>query len=154
MRIRTLFGIVMVVTAVLGFTACGGGEEEAVPTATNTPAAVATATATATATPDDGGTSTNGGDGATGNVISIEQSENPYEFIPGTFTFDAGTTYTLSFSAPKEFHTFTVRGLDIDIFINAGETLETSITPSTVGQFELICVPHEGLGMTGSVTVQ
>lgn len=159
MRIRTLFGIVMVVTAVLGFTACGGDEEEAVPTATNTPEAVATATATATAaaestataTPDDGG---NGGDGATGNVISIKQSENPYEFTPGVFTFDVGTTYTLSFSAPKEFHTFTVRDLDIDIFINAGETVEAVITPSTVGQFELICVPHEGLGMTGIITVQ
>ncbi len=159
MRIRTIIGSALVVTAVLGFTACGGGEEEPDPTPTNTATAEATATATtvaptATATADDGGTSGNGGDGATGNVISIEQSENPYEFIPAAFTFDAGTTYTLSFIAPKEFHTFTVRDLGIDIFINPGEALETSITPSTVGQFELICVPHEGLGMTGTVTVQ
>ncbi len=153
MRIRTLFGIVLVVTAVLGFTACGGGEEEPAPTPTNTATATATVAPTATTPADDGGTSGNGG-GATGNVISIEQTENPYQFIPDTFTFDVGTTYTLSFVATNEFHTFTVRDLGIDIFINPGEALETPITPSTVGQFALICVPHEGLGMTGSITVQ
>lgn len=154
MRIRTLFGIVLVVTAVLGFTACGGGEEEPAPTPTNTATATATVAPTATTPADDGGTSGNGGDGATGNVINIEQTENPYLFIPDTFTFDVGTTYTLSFVATNEFHTFTVRDLGIDIFINPGEALETPITPSTVGQFALICVPHEGLGMTGSITVQ
>ncbi len=152
MRIRTHLGIVLVVTAVLGFSACGGGEDEPDPTPTNTPAATATVAPTATTPADDGGTSGNGG--ATGTVISIEQTENPYLFIPDTFTFDVGTTYTLSFIAPNEFHTFTVRDLGIDIFIPPGVALEEVITPSTVGQFTLICVPHEGLGMVGTVTVQ
>ena len=143
MRTRTLIGIVLVVTAVLGFTACGGGDE--------TPEATPTAAATATATTDD---AANGGNGATGNVVSVELGENPYEFAPLSFTFDAGTTYTLSFDAPAEFHTFTVGELGIDIYILPGQAVEETITPSTVGAFDLVCTPHEGLGMTGNVTVQ
>jgi len=89
-----------------------------------------------------------------GEVVNVELGENPYEFTPAGFTFDAGTTYTLSFSTPNEFHTFTVVDLGIDIFINPGEALEEVITPSTVGEFTLTCIPHEGFGMVGTVTVQ
>ncbi len=152
MRIRTLIGIVMVVTAVLGFTACGGGDEEPDPTATATASATMEPEPTPTTPADNGGSNGNGG--ATGDVVSVELGENPFEFTPDGFTFDVGTSYTLSFNASNDFHTFTVVDLGIDIFINPGETLEEVITPSTVGQFELVCVPHEGLGMTGSVTVQ
>ena len=150
MRIRTLIGSALVVAAVLGLTACGGGEDEPAPT--NTPTATATTAApTATVPADDGG---NGGDGTMGEVVNVELGENPYEFTPAGFTFDAGTTYTLSFSTPNEFHTFTVVDLGIDIFINPGEALEEVITPSTVGEFTLTCIPHEGFGMVGTVTVQ
>jgi len=149
-RIRTLIGSALVVTAVLGLTACGGGEDE--PKPANTPTATATTAApTATVPAEDGG---NGGNGAVGEVVNVGLGENPYEFTPAGFTFDAGTTYTLSFSPPNEFHTFTVADLGIDIFINPGEALEEVITPSTVGDFSLTCIPHEGFGMVGTVTVQ
>ena len=154
MRIRTLIGSALLVTAVLGLTACGGGDDEPDPTATSPPAATATPTATATATAEPAPDGGNGGNGAMGTVVNIELTENPFTFEPDTLTFDAGTTYTLSFNAPREFHTFTVDGLGIDIFINAGEALQEVITPSTVGEFELICIPHEGFGMKGTVTVQ
>jgi plastocyanin len=154
-RIRTLIGSALVVTAVLGLTACGGGEDKneptTPPTATATTAAP-TAAPTATVSADDGGNGGNGG--VTGEVISVGLGENPYEFAPAGFTFDSGTTYTLSFSPPNEFHTFTVVDLGIDIFINPGEALEEVITPSTVGEFTLTCIPHEGFGMVGTVTVQ
>jgi plastocyanin len=152
-RTRTLIGILLVVTAVLGFTACGGGDEE--PEATNTPAATATAAApTTTTAPTATVPADDGGNGATGEVVSVELGENPYIFAPEDLTFDAGTTYALSFPAAGEFHTFTVLELGIDIFILPGELLEEDITPSTAGTFDLICTPHEGLGMVGTVTVQ
>ena len=64
-----------------------------------------------------------------------------------------GTTYTLTIEGQNEFHTFTVKDLDINIIINAGETVTVDITPDKVGTFRLICVPHLGLGMVGEVRV-
>lgn len=90
----------------------------------------------------------------TGEVVKIVMTENPYRFQPDTFNFQVGKTYVLTFPAPKEFHTFTVRDLGIDILINAGESVTKSVMPNKTGQFKLVCTPHEGLGMVGQVNVQ
>ena len=94
------------------------------------------------------------GGNATGEVVNVTQHESPYSFEPDTFSFEVNKTYALTFTPPGEFHTFTVRDLGIDIFINAGEAVQVDVTPSKVGTFQLICVPHEGLGMVGEVIVQ
>ena len=87
-------------------------------------------------------------------VVSITHRENPYVFQSDIFNFEVNKTYALTFAPPGEFHTFTVRDLGIDIFINAGEAVQVDVTPSEVGTFQLICVPHEGLGMVGEVNVR
>ncbi len=142
MRKRSLWGITLLLALTLGTAACGGAE----PTPTAAPPATPTPTSTTTQ-PADGG---NG----TGEVVTVIQHENPYSFEPATLNFEVGKTYTLSFPPPGEFHTFTVRDLGIDIFINAGEVVQVDVTPTKVGTFKLICVPHEGLGMVGEVIVQ
>ena len=141
-----LFGV-LILTLTLGLVACGGGED---PTPTPT-------TAPPTATPTQGsgtgsGTGTGGGTGG-GAVLKVLLTENPYTFVPDTFDLSVGTTYTLKFPAPAEFHTFTVSDLGIDVSIFANEAVEADVTPGTAGSFELVCVPHIALGMVGTVTV-
>ncbi len=80
-------------------------------------------------------------------------TSDPYIFVPDTFSFQTGKTYVLRFKAPKEIHTFTVTGLGLGIEIYAGQTTEQSVTFNDVGKFKLVCIPHEHLGMTGTVTV-
>jgi len=121
--------------------ACGGGGA-ASPTATQR-AATPTTQAAATPTTQPVG----------GNVVSIELTENPYRFIPDSFDFKVGQTYTLSFNMPLEFHTFTVDELGIDITIDAGQKVTMQITPDKAGTFRLVCIPHEALGMVGEVRV-
>ncbi len=144
-------GAVLMAVLMLGGVACGGGG--AAPTPTE-------ATTQPTPTEATGGT-------PVGEVIDIQQTELPYSFIPDTFNLELNKTYTLSFGAVQEFHTFTVDDLTIeevesvdedtpsvDIFINAGESVQQTITPTKAGTFKLYCVPHEGLGMVGQVIVK
>jgi plastocyanin len=132
----------LLLTLSLVLVACGGGGSESKPTATPTKA-VATATPKPATTPSAGG----------GEVVQVTLTESPYAFSPSKLSLQSGKSYTLQFNAPKEFHTFTVVGLGIDIFINANEAVKADVTPTKTGAFKLICVPHEALGMTGDVTV-
>ena len=145
MRKCIFLGYVLMAGLMLGAMACGGSE--AVPTPTKSAPQVTPAETT-------GGTTT------IGEIVNVVQTEEPYAFVPDTFNFELNKTYTLHFPEPKEFHTFTVQDLTIeeasivDIFINAGETVQQTITPTNVGTFKLTCIPHEGLGMVGQVIVQ
>ena len=38
--------------------------------------------------------------------------------------------------------------------VDAGETEEITFTFSEAGTYELICIPHESLGMVGKIIVQ
>ncbi len=142
MRIKSLSAIGLLLAIVVVAAACGGGDEL-------TPTQASAPTATPTPTQDTGGTTP-----PAGEVVSIQLTESPYTFNPDELTFEAGTAYTLSFQAPGEFHTFTVDELGINIFINARETINEPVTFDQVGSFELICTPHVGSGMKGTVTVQ
>jgi len=134
----------LVLTSSLGLVACGGGSEpKPTPTA---PKAAATATST---TPKPAATTPVGG----GATVAVTMTENPYAYAPTTFNFTSGKTYTLDIQAPKEFHTFSVEELGINIFINQGQAVKQDVTPTKVGTFTLKCLPHESLGMKGTVVV-
>ncbi len=146
MRNSKLLGLLVGLLGILFIVACGGGSEAA-PTPTKAAAAPAATPTTASAT--ESATST----GATGEVITVLHGENPYVFEPANLELKAGKAYTLDFSVPAEFHTFTVADLGIDVFINGGEKVTYNLTVDKIGEFELICVPHMTMGMVGTVKV-
>lgn len=122
------------------------------PTATPTRAATAPTASTATPTPRPASTRTPAS-GAPSQVIDVDITTDPYLFVPDTFTFQAGKTYTLRIKPSKEPHTFTVAGLGLNIFINAGEAVEEQVSFSDIGTYKLVCVIHEQLGQIGKVIV-
>lgn len=75
-------------------------------------------------------------------------------FDPADLEFSSGETVTIALTSEREFHTFTVAELDIDIAVNAGETKAFVVTFDEPGSYRLICIPHEALGMTGTITVR
>lgn len=85
--------------------------------------------------------------------MNIDITSDPYIFVPDAFTFQAGKTYTLRFTPQKEPHTFTVSGLGLNVFINAGDTVEQQVTFVDIGTYKLVCVIHEQLGQIGKVIV-
>ncbi|MCZ6614605.1 MAG: plastocyanin/azurin family copper-binding protein [Chloroflexi bacterium] len=142
MRKKVLSALGLILSVAMLAAACGGGDDdEPTPRPTIAP--------TETAAP----TQPSGNGTPAGEVVTVVQTENPYVFQPDAYNFELGTTYTLAFEAPGEFHTFTVDELGINIFVNANESVRQDITPSTAGSFKLYCVPHESLGMVGTVTV-
>ena len=150
-RVLATFLLVLLVGLVAG--ACDNGDDEPTvpppPTATNTPTAEVTQPPDATDTPTAEVTQTP----VNGKVVNITLTENPFTFQPDGYDFKVGTTYALTFSVPGDFHTFTIEKLGIDIFINAGDSVQQEITFDTAGTYKLICVPHEALGMVGEIRV-
>ncbi len=86
--------------------------------------------------------------------VNVRLTESPYRFGPSEFTFEAGQTVVLVLSSNREFHTFTIKELEISIDVSAGDTETGRFTFDRPGEFELICIPHRSLGMTGSITVR
>ena len=78
----------------------------------------------------------------------------PMEYDPADFAFSAGEGVNFTFIAEAAFHTFTVNDLEINVEVNAGETVGFDYVFEEPGTYELICVPHEALGMVGTITVQ
>ena len=77
-----------------------------------------------------------------------------YIYDPDDFTFAVGDVITFVLESESEFHTFTVPDLDINVSVQSGMTDDTTFTFDTAGTYELICVPHQALGMVGTITVQ
>ena len=107
----------------------------------------------ATAAPTEAAASTSTG----GDVVKIV-NEDPggsgkYQFSTSELTFSVGDTATFQVSAETEFHTFEVDELGISKEMEAGQTIEFEVTFDKAGTFKLYCVPHEALGMTGTITV-
>lgn len=76
-----------------------------------------------------------------------------YTFEPAEFRFQQGETVTFVLNAQTEFHTFTVDDLGIDVAVNGGTTQRLTFTFDNAGMFSLICIPHEALGMVGTIIV-
>ena len=94
--------------------------------------------------------------GGTAFDVSLQDpgGTGAYVFNPADLTFSVGDTISFSLTSEKEFHTFTVDDLGIDENVNAETTVDLTFTFDTAGTFELICVPHQALGMVGTITVQ
>lgn len=75
-------------------------------------------------------------------------------FSPSDFVFETGETVRFRLAAESEFHTFTVPDLGIDEMVNARETRFLDATFDRPGEYALICVPHEALGMVGTIAVR
>ena len=77
-----------------------------------------------------------------------------YQFNPKELSFSVGESIDFEVTAETEFHTFTVDDLEIDEALSGGETITFSYTFDKAGTFRLYCIPHEALGMEGTITVQ
>ena len=75
-------------------------------------------------------------------------------FSPSNFEFRTGETVRFQLVAESEFHTFTITELGIDEAVNARETRYLDVTFDRPGEYALICVPHESLGMKGAIAVR
>ena len=77
-----------------------------------------------------------------------------YLFDPADLNLCVGDTITFTVTSETEFHTFTVDDLGIGVSILGGETETVEFTFDAAGEFALVCLPHQGLGMVGTITVQ
>ena len=77
-----------------------------------------------------------------------------YMYDPAEFTFERGEQVTLVMTSEGEFHTFTVEELGIDVHVDAWKSKALTYTFDKPGTYELVCIPHEMLGMTGVITVR
>ena len=143
----------LLVFAASAVAACGGGDEPATVPArpsppTPPPASSPAPTPTATPTPP-----------SDGPAIDIKVGLNdsggpgPFFFDPVDLSFNAGDTVNFEFVGESQFHTFTVEELGIDVDVGGGETVNFEFTFDEPGTYTLICVPHQALGMVGTITV-
>lgn len=77
-----------------------------------------------------------------------------YVYDPAELTFQRGEQVTLVMTSEGEFHTFTVPDLEIDVHVDAWKSKALTYTFDEPGTYELVCTPHETLGMTGVITVR
>ena len=143
---------VFAVLLVAASTGCGsnGGELEATVAPTVTAIETPTATIeTPTAAPEPSIP-----DGAV-TIINRDQSgSGEYRFDPSELTFKVGQEVTFALVAQTELHTFTVDELGINVFIDPGTTELFTFEFAKAGTYNLICTPHESLGMTGQIVVE
>jgi plastocyanin len=86
--------------------------------------------------------------------VGLQDESANYAFDPGQLTFAKGETVTIELTSQNEFHSFTVDSLGLDVEVEAGESTSVTYTFDTAGTYDLICIPHESLGMVGTITVQ
>lgn len=88
--------------------------------------------------------------------VSLEDpgGSGEYVFDAKDLTFRVGDVIAFTLSAETEFHTFTVDELGIDESVDASEEIRFSFTFDRAGTYKLVCIPHESLGMIGTITVQ
>ena len=140
----------IIISAAVLLAACGGGGAAPPPEPTAPPPVVAPTTppAAVASTPP----VVPSGD-VEKIILQDPGGSGAYLFDPPNLTYSVGDTVTLELTSEAEFHTFTVDDLDIDVGVDAGSTETLTFTFDKAGTFEIICVPHEFLGMVGTITV-
>ena len=163
---RKLFYLAVLTVGLSVAAACGGDDETTSPTAAPAAPTAPTAAPVATVVPppaaiepttppatDEPAAPSNG----LIRVTSVNQDPGgpggEYTFKPDQFTFNVGDVVEFTLIAESEFHTFTVDDLGIDVSMDGGSTQTMTYTFDKPGEFKLLCIPHELLGMVGSITV-
>ncbi len=77
-----------------------------------------------------------------------------YAYDPGTITVSAGEPVIFTLVSESEFHTFTIAEFGLDAQVEANESLSFGFQFDEPGTYNLVCIPHESLGMVGAVVVQ
>jgi plastocyanin len=83
----------------------------------------------------------------------IEMTTADFEFQPDEIDADGGTVGVFITNEDPASHTFTIEELDVDVVIPQGAKVRVEFEADG-GEYEFICVPHEGNGMTGTLQVQ
>lgn len=95
---------------------------------------------------------------STSKVIKVVNKDaggsGKYQFSPAKFQFKLGETVTFEIVGETEFHTFTVEDLKIDESVNIGEKTRFTHKFDKLGNFKLICIPHNAMGMVGEIVVK
>jgi plastocyanin len=169
MSIRDLNKLPLVALLALA-AACGGGDEQAAPATTeNTPPASGTPTvempaSTPTVTPTQGSTATPDAGGQVHQVQMVTtQGGASGEFQPKTLNVkkgdvvrwtmaESGIPHNVSFSQADSNPAGFTPPADSPLYTNAGETYELKIDFAP-GTYNYVCVPHEMMGMVGTITV-
>ena len=148
MRKLTILPIIGMLLAILGLAACGA-DDSANDSGVGAPVKSSDSSTTQT---DSGSTS---GD-ANSVIVSAQDpaGSGNYKFVKNEFTFSVGEKVQFKITSESEFHTFTVNDLGIDVAIDAEDTETLTFTFDKAGEYELICIPHEALGMKGKITVE
>lgn len=149
---KRLVTIALVMVGALVVLAACGGDADTPPLATQ-PASPPIPPPAPIATP----TPPNGPNGPPPPPRTVELRDNgglgPFEFDPLDFEFNAGEAVNFIFTSESQLHTFTVGDLGIDVAVAGGEVVEFPFRFDKPGTYELICIPHEALGMVGTITV-
>jgi plastocyanin len=95
---------------------------------------------------DDGGDE--GGDG-TAAATTVTMRDNA--FVPSDPVIASGEIELVNEGASP--HTFTVEGEDVDVEVEAGQTV-TETVDLPAGTYTLFCEFHRGQGMEGTLTVE
>ena len=77
-----------------------------------------------------------------------------YQFNPAQITLSSGKIYSFQLISETEAHSFTIEKSGIDQWIEASKTIEFNYAFSTPGKYQLICIPHQALGMVAEIIVQ
>ena len=83
----------------------------------------------------------------------IEMTTADFVFQPEEIEADGGTVGVFITNEDPASHTFTIEELDVDVVIPQGASVRVEFEADK-GEYEFICVPHEGSGMTGTLAVR
>ena len=161
---RRLVSLGVVIGAMsLAIAACGGGET---PSPTAAPDSPSPPPARPVPTPE---AAVGNGNGDTGNGATMEGRQitivnmdpgggGEYEFQPADVEAVVGETVTFELIAKTELHSFTVDALGIDQDIDGAAERDAvalvTYTFESAGTYDIVCIYHEGSGMTGTLTVR
>ena len=88
------------------------------------------------------------------DMLDLSGGSDSYAYTPADFNFKLGDTITFNLTTQGEFHTFTIDDLKINVSVDAESSEIFTYTFDKLGTFELICIPHQFLGMVGTIKVQ
>jgi plastocyanin len=83
----------------------------------------------------------------------IELAAVDFLFEPEEIEADGGTVGVFIVNGDPASHTFTIEELDVDVVIPQGASVRVEFE-AEAGEYEFICIPHEGSGMTGTLAVR